>query len=237
MRPGAARVAVPFLLPLWEKEGHASSLPCPAPGAFRCVLRGSPSTSSGSHLRMREVGAILPHIETHLLFMKRISAGTPSLILRCDPELVEGEPRRTHLFIATPAFASGHCQRAGKDGRPKSRSSLYFLRSLDRPSRCLSRSWPVTTPAPCTFHGQDAAASPHPARSTLGPSATSFHLQLPARACGRRTPACVGPSGSWLPHQGGRSPPLSPIPVPEPGPARAMEGLCARCLGVGKDWR
>ncbi len=30
-----------------------------------------------------------------------------SLILRCE----RSEPRRTHLFITTPAFASGHCQR------------------------------------------------------------------------------------------------------------------------------
>ncbi|SFU00487.1 hypothetical protein SAMN05518861_109180 [Mesorhizobium sp. YR577] len=76
---------------------------------------------------MREVGAILPDPE-FLPFMKRTSAGTPSLILRCE----RSEPRRTRLFIATPAFASGHCQRAGKDGRPKSRSSFVFS-AISRP--------------------------------------------------------------------------------------------------------
>ncbi len=198
MRPGPARVAVPFLLPLWERERRISSSPCPAPGALRCVLRGSPSTSSGSHLRMREVGAILPHIETHLLFMKTISAGTPSLILRCE----RSEPRRTHLFIATPAFASGHCQRAGKDGRPKSRSSFVFfcdlstarlgvcpevgrsqrplhVHSMDKTPRVLRilRDLPLVLPPQvftCSFQPGHAAAGRRP---VSGPRVPGYHTR------------------------------------------------------------
>ncbi|SFU09803.1 hypothetical protein SAMN05518861_112173 [Mesorhizobium sp. YR577] len=129
-----------------------------------------------------------------------------------------------HLFIATPGF---HRLAIVKDReRRATEISLIFcifLRSFDRPSRCLSRSRPVTTPAPCTFHGQDAAGSPH-----------GFGQRHLRRA--RSTPACVGPSGPWLPHQGGRSPPLPLDPGSRPGPAGAMGGLCGRCFGVWKDW-
>jgi hypothetical protein len=98
-----------------------------------CVLRGS----LRSHLRMREVGADIPHPEvpspqgeprrTHQSCrsesrrdaLSRQSNRTSgrgrwaptSLILRCDPEPVEGEPRRTHhpptLLLPSPAVL--HC--------------------------------------------------------------------------------------------------------------------------------
>ncbi|SFT92772.1 hypothetical protein SAMN05518861_107230 [Mesorhizobium sp. YR577] len=192
-----------------------------------------------AHFRMdRLCRHTLPDPETFLPFMKRTSVGTPSLILRCERQRASKDaPIHRHARVSP----SGHCQRSGsgalgraflmfstwRDFRAPlvshSKSQIVGFSSAARTVPNLSRSRPVTTPAPCTFHGQDAAGSPH--------GFGQWHLR---RA--RSTPACVGPSGPWLPHQGGRSPPLPLDPGSRPGPARAMRGLCRRCLGVGKDW-
>ncbi|SFU22264.1 hypothetical protein SAMN05518861_13339 [Mesorhizobium sp. YR577] len=165
----------------------------------------------------------------------------PPLALRAiSPS--RGEKTQAQFLYRHARFSpSGHCQRlgSGAPGRAflmfstwrdfraplvsHSKSQIVGFSSAARTVPNLSRSWPVTTPAPCTFHGQDAAASPH--------GFGQWHLR---RA--RSTPACVGPSGPWLPHQGGRSPPLPLDPGSRPGPAGAMGGLWRSGLRVGKDW-
>src|SRR5690606_32971105 len=75
-----------------------------------CVLRGS----LRSHRRMRSVvdrasnaGGAMYFIGTTLEPTGLRERCTTILILRCDPELVEGEPRRTHQQIAQHLLRPG----------------------------------------------------------------------------------------------------------------------------------